>query len=588
MELLVSLYGGLTVENLIDYNKIKLETMTGNCGGIVGFAGDVKIDGLKGNNITVNGTYNSGGLVGVAIPSSTVIVSDIQLSNVDVTGGYANCGGIVGFVTNISVNGLIGENITVNGTYNSGGLVGIADTKEEVNISDIQLSNVSVTGNDQVGGILGIVINPILDNVTITDLAVTNNGTGNTNTGGLIGNTTKTSYCYDNSSVTSTAKLSRITINKSLAGTNKIIGGSTHTGILLGFGKVITDDVNISDVTIDGTKSQTVGTIGMADTGSDVKNITLNNVNVVAGNSGGSIAGISKENITGCAVSSSTLTAKGSSEAGGIVGIIGDSGKTISNCNITDSTITGTNGKLGGIVGFTKSIISNCTVTNCEVTSTGTSAQGVGGIAGYNANYGSGTANITKCEVNNSAITAVGGYVGGISGFSDNVISDCTIADSNISSTGSSSVGVGGIVGHGANITGVDTYIKNCNVIDSNITGNNMVGGISGGAVAKIERCYIGGKTGETFETGEYAVKIKGNTNVGGIIGDAGIINADNYIMITMLGTNIANSIIEGITNVDYLIGLHNRFSESYTTGTQVETITSSNYTDCELNIVTE
>lgn len=590
----VDSYGNTTIDSTVLKNcTIDISSGAGylHAGGIIGFNNhdivineENEINGLTINNNTTGGT---GGIIGIQTNGSLSIENLKDYNDINITGGQGNCGGIVGLVLDVSVNGLTGNNITVNGTYNSGGLIGIATTGNEVNVSDVQLSNIKVTGTDQVGGLIGIVVNPRLNNVTLTDITVTNNGTGNANTGGLIGISTKEGHISD-STVVSSAEFSKIVINKSSTGTNKITGAPTHTGILLGFGKAITDDVNISDVTIDGTKSQTVGTIGMADTGSDVKNITLNNVNTIAGSSGGNIAGNSKEGITGCTINNSTLIAKGSSEAGGIVGIIGDSGKTISNCNITDSTITGTNGKLGGIVGFTKSIISNCIVTNCEVTSTGTSVQGVGGIAGYNANYGSGTANIINCEVNNSTITAVGGYVGGISGFSDNVISDCTIADSNISSTGSSSVGVGGIVGHGANIIGVDTYIKNCNVLDSNITGNNMVGGISGGAVAKIERCYVGGKTGETFTEGEYAVKIKGNTNVGGIIGDAGIITADNYIMITMLGTNIANSIIEGITNVDYLIGLHNRFSESYTTGTQVETITSSKYTDCELNILTE
>ena len=78
--------------------------------------------------------------------------------------------------------------------------------------------------------------------------------------------------------VTSIAKFTGITINKTSNGTNKIVGGTQHTGILLGFGKIITDNININDITIDGTKSQTVGTIGQVDSASDVKNITVNKI----------------------------------------------------------------------------------------------------------------------------------------------------------------------------------------------------------------------------------------------------------------------------------------------------------------------
>ena len=129
---------------------------------------------------------------------------------------------------------------------------------------------------------------------------------------------------------------------------------------------------------------------------------------------------------------------------------------------------------------------------------------------------------------------------------------------------------------YGSNFTGTDTYVKKCNVIDSNISGNSQVGGISGGATVKIENCFV--------EEGKYAVTITGNDSVGGIIGDPGVISSAGQSMITMIGTNISNSLIKGTTNADYLVGIHGRFSTTYS-GTQVETITSSNYTDCKTEI---
>lgn len=62
------------------------------------------------------------------------------------------------------------------------------------------------------------------------------------------------------------------------------------------------------------------------------------------------------------------------------------------------------------------------------------------------------------------------------------------------------------------------------------------------------------------------------------------MISSAGQSMITMIGTNISNSLIKGTTNTDYLIGIHGRFSTSYS-GTQVETITTSNYTDCKTEI---
>ena len=88
----------------------------------------------------------------------------------------------------------------------------------------------------------------------------------------------------------------------------------------------------------------------------------------------------------------------------------------------------------------------------------------------------------------------------------------------------------------------------------------------------------------KTFEEGKYAVTITGNDSVGGIIGDPGVISSAGQSMITMIGTNISNSLIKGTTNADYLVGIHGRFSTTYS-GTQVETITSSNYTDCKTEI---
>ena len=438
-----------------------------------------------------------------------------KFNNISITTN-GEAGGIAGYsYASPSIDKITGNNVSVSAKRGAGGLIAITDTKEEIPISNITLSNLKVLGNYGTGGLMGVAVNPKLNDITLTNISVSEESYGSV--GGLVGIATKTGNLMSDQTVTSIAKFTDVTINKTSNGTNKIVGGTQHTGILLGFGKIITDNININDITIDGTKSQTVGTIGQADSASDVKNITVNNVNVIAKERGGIIAGISQANITGCTVNKSTITGTASGDFGGIVGNMPVGTTILSNCNVNESKLIATTGHLGGIIGSASNTISGCTLLNTNITGEGVN-------------------------------------------------------------------GVGGIVGHGSNFTGTDTYVKKCNVIDSNISGNSQVGGISGGATVKIENCFVGGKENETFEEGKYAVTITGNDSVGGIIGDPGVISSAGQSMITMIGTNISNSLIKGTTNADYLVGIHGRFSTTYS-GTQVETITSSNYTDCKTEI---
>ena len=506
---LVGKAGKINVTNS-NLNKINLKVLSGKSsniqiGGIAANATDsTSIDNvnLEGITISNNTGGTSAGMIAVQL-GATLNVSNIKkFNNISIT-------------TNGEAGGITGNNVSVSAKRGAGGLIAVTETKEEMPISNITLSNLKVLGNYGTGGLVGVAVNPKLNDITLTNISVSEDSYGSV--GGLVGIATKTGNLMSDQTVTSIAKFTGITINKTSNGTNKIDGGTQHAGILLGFGKIITDNINVNDITIDGTKSQTVGTIGQADSTSDVKNITVNNVNVIAKERGGIIAGISQANITGCTVNKSTITGTASGDFGGIVGNMPVGTTILSNCNVNESKLIATTGHLGGIIGSASNTISGCTVLNTNIT-------------GEGAN------------------------------------------------------GVGGIVGHGSNFTGTDTYVKKCNVIDSNISGNSQVGGISGGATVKIENCFVGGKENETFEEGKYAVTITGNDSVGGIIGDPGVISSAGQSMITMIGTNISNSLIKGTTNTDYLIGIHGRFSTSYS-GTQVETITTSNYTDCKTEI---
>lgn len=104
------------------------------------------------------------------------------------------------------------------------------------------------------------------------------------------------------------------------------------------------------------------------------------NVNVTATRFVGGIAGATYGNITDCSVSASskeyTIYANGSTSilssngdnAGGIVGLYGEGGGTISNCNVSGITVLGTR-QTGGIAGLIQyaDTVSGCTVSDTVV-----------------------------------------------------------------------------------------------------------------------------------------------------------------------------------------------------------------------------
>lgn len=387
---LVGKAGKINVTNS-NLSKINLNVLNGKkstvqIGGIAANATDsTSIDNVNLEGITINNNTGgtSGGMIAVQLGSILNVSNVKKFNNISITTN-GEAGGIAGYsYASPSIDKITGNNVFVSAKRGAGGLIAITDTKEEMPISNITLSNLKVLGSYGTGGLVGVAVNPKLNNITLTNISVSEDSYGST--GGLVGIATKTSNLMSDQTVTSIAKFTGITINKTSNGTNKIVGGTQHTGILLGFGKIITDNININDITIDGTKSQTVGTIGQADSASDVKNITVNNVNVIAKERGGIIAGISQANITGCTVNKSTITGTASGDFGGIVGNMPVGTTILSNCNVNESKLIATTGHLGGIIGSASNTISGCTLLNTNITGEG--VNGVGGIVGHGSNF---------------------------------------------------------------------------------------------------------------------------------------------------------------------------------------------------------
>lgn len=129
---------------------------------------------------------------------------------------------------------------------------------------------------------------------------------------------------------------------------------------------------SISNLTVTSTTGDCGGLFGAIELGC-VKNLTMSNAKITAGNNTGGITGMlgADSQITGCTVTGSTITAT-TNDAGGIVGILASGGEVIG-CMVSNSTIKGVGAATchaGGIVGSTsyregnESIIACCSVNN--------------------------------------------------------------------------------------------------------------------------------------------------------------------------------------------------------------------------------
>ena len=175
----------------------------------------------------------------------------------------------------------------------------------------------------------------------------------------------------------------------------------------------------------------------------------------------------------------------------GLFGVVGASG-VIKNLGVTGYINGGT--EVGGIVGYNEGNIENCysavTVISHIDEEFGDTDSDAGGVAGSNI----GT--ISNC-FNIGSVTGDGNYVGGVAGYSPNLVKNSYSA-ANVQGVD----GVGGIVGYTA---GGSTSITNCYSYGS-VTGSENVGGIvgenttDGSGKTTVKNCYY------LKDTAEYGV----------------------------------------------------------------------------------
>ena len=230
----------------------------------------------------------------------------------------------------------------------------------------------------------------------------------------------------------------------------------------------------------------------------DITDITITSSTSNSNNTGtGAIASrLYKGTISNCDVSGLTITGT-ADRVGGILGINATNGNTIENCTVTNASISG-GYALGGIVGRSSStpavIIKGCKLLG-ENTLTGTSSS-VGGILGE-AGAASTVENChVKANINSTSAPSAGDktvFLGGVIGYpkGTTAITLCT-AEGNMNNPNARAVG--GIIGGSDQNNSIT--ISKCAYLGGDIISSGRAGGIAGWIkhAITVSDCYSAGR----------------------------------------------------------------------------------------------
>ena len=202
------------------------------------------------------------------------------------------------------------------------------------------------------------------------------------------------------------------------------------------------------------------GMFGIIGKGAEVINLTLDDVNIMAGKNTGAVAGTNYGTIDNCTV---TGTISGIS-----VDYLGDV-------------------STGGITGVNFDTVKNCSFKGGSVYGMGTvsyMALNIGGIAGYNME----DSLIEYCYFTATAGDVLNDNVGGIAGINEGTVKNCYSSNTRLNGNPDSIIAhyyAGGIVGSNNSTT---SQIENC--YSAIIAGYmNYAGGIAGNNIGSIQSC---------------------------------------------------------------------------------------------------
>ena len=496
-----------------------------HAGGIVGFAGAntyIGTDAKVENSAPVSAENSAGGIVGymegVAV-GDNVGTSTSNAKNTGAIKGNTYAGGLVGYMyTNSSskrfvkgINtGSVSYNdsakITANAAY--GGLVGAinhSSTSANYDIigkvgttsSSVDIGSSSYTNIAYAGGLIGIVsASDTTKIVFVSSINVFANVYAKNSVGGLIGSSART--------VETTAE-AIVTIQKSTIGDSSVgaanaggLIGSTTKPVNIGAAVNIKESVNIRGH--QSTSGYAGGLIGSAHQVTIGAAVTISGTSIKSSSSGyaGGLIGSATANFDGV---DNTMNITATIEAGNNGGLIAKTSAKILNATVSGTLTFKGATKIGGIIGQATTEINNCHNT-ATIVSDDAKPEYVGGIAGAT------TGVITKCSNNKDiALTKNAStlYAGGIVGTTSNTISTSTNEGKVI---GTYAGGIVGTLTAGKTLT---SLINSGNVgTDSSISAGGLIGEhTSGVAQLKGTSSAISSSSGE----------IRAKANAGGLVG---------------------------------------------------------------------
>jgi hypothetical protein len=252
------------------------------------------------------------------------------------------------------------------------------------------------------------------------------------------------------------------------------------------------NDKVIANLYINRPAESNIGLFGRND--GEISNLTLSDIDVTADNSVGGIAGISYGNISGCHITSGTVTGN---YAGGLVGYA--LYNTIDSCS-SAATISATGAQVGGLVGS----CAGATVSNSHATGAVTSAYtAAGGLIGFITN----NSNINNCYATGAVSSTVyNARTGGLIGMAEASTISSSYATGAVSGTGQE---VGGLIGFAGHSTS-NTLINSC-YATGNVSARGYVGGLVG--FSNIDKTVIS----NSYAIGEVTAGSTGQA--GGLVG---------------------------------------------------------------------
>ncbi|MBR6055164.1 MAG: hypothetical protein IKP46_07490 [Bacteroidales bacterium] len=308
--------------------------------------------GAEGEDVSVNGTTQVGGIIGIHQGTGNVTGC--------VNYGAVNCsdvrgGGIIGVVTEESTVSDCDNYGAVGTAANyKGGIIGsfYCQTAGKTLTITNAVNHGTVTGQSGVGGIIGGTDNAsaqadgvyiVINGVTLNDKDATVTG-GNTNVGGIIGYPNKTTLtiggtsCTNKAAVTGKTNVGGIVGNVAVSGT---ISSCVNEGAV--------------EATITDNNAYAGGIAGLVNSTANITSC-INNGNVTAVKSGiGGIVGLCKGGTIDMCMNTAKIygDVSNSPNVGGIVGCIeGGTAVTVKRCyNSKDAECRGSN-RIGGIVGI--------------------------------------------------------------------------------------------------------------------------------------------------------------------------------------------------------------------------------------------